>query len=544
MSISATPEIILYNGILAGPHPAHPIIIGAQAAALGRDTLLAVGKNEDMLSLAGPLTEKIDLGGRLLVPGFVDTHIHFYEWSLKRKDLQLEHLTSLEELTALVSHGSTTRTTDQWIMGQGWNETDWHKPVMPDREALDKAAPDHAVLLWRCDLHLAVANSKALQLAGIDAATPDPPEGRIERDSDGRPTGILRELAINLMRRAMVNPSAGRILNAFEEGAQALHRFGITGIHDVRLMDDGDGATALQTFTKLHEERRLKLRSWVTLPGHQLDDIIGLGLRTGFGNDILRLGHVKFFADGGMGARTAWLKEPYLDAEYGMPLVDMTTLAHDVARADANGLSVMIHAVGDRAAYELLNIFEKIESERRADAGKGPTIPHRIEHAQMIRSEDVARLSRLKLALCVTPCNMILDINLIDKALGEKGRWTYSFRRLMDSGAPVMFSSDCPVCSPAPLPAIHAAVTRERADGSPAGGWYPESRVSTAEALAAFTSTPAAVHRTGDLGIIAAGKKADLAVLSKDILNLPPEEILQTSVDMTLFNGEIVHRLF
>jgi predicted amidohydrolase YtcJ len=543
MPISAAPETILYNGILAGPHPSTPTIAGAQAVAVSRGTLLAVGNNKEILSLAGSSTEKIDLGGRLLVPGFVDTHIHFYEWSLKRKDLQLEHITSLDELLALVSR-STDRTTDQWIMGQGWNETDWYRPVMPDRDALDKAAPDHAVLLWRCDLHLAVANSKALQLAGIDATTPDPPEGRIERDHNGRPTGILRELAINLMRRAMANPSAGQILNAFEEGAQALHRFGITGIHDIRLMDDGDGATALQTFTKLHEERRLKLRSWVTLPGHQLDDIIGLGLRTGYGNDILRLGHVKFFADGGMGARTAWLKEPYLDAEYGMPLVDMAALADGVARADANGLSVMIHAVGDRAAFELLNIFEKVESQRKTGESNRPAIPHRIEHMQMIRPEDAARLSKLKLALCVTPCNMILDINLIDKALGDMGRWTYSFRRLMDSGAPVMFSSDCPVCSPAPLPAIHAAVTRERADGSPAGGWYPESRVTTAEALAAFTSTPAAVHRTTDLGVIAAGKKADLAVLSKDILNLPPEEILRTSVDMTLFNGAIVHRLF
>ncbi|MEE4242699.1 MAG: amidohydrolase, partial [Desulfopila sp.] len=512
--------------------------------AISRGTLLAVGKNTDVLHLAGPATEKIDLQGRLLVPGFADTHIHFYEWSLKRSDLQLENITCLEDLVALVSRSTVNRPREQWIMGQGWNETDWHTPVMPDRRILDTAAPDHAVLLWRCDLHLAAANSRALQLAGIDADTPDPPEGRIERDGNGVPTGILRELAINLMRRAMTAPTAGQIVDAFEDGARALHRLGITTIHDVRLMNDGDGAAALQTFTKLDEEKRLKLRSWVTLPGHHLDSIIALGLRTGFGNDILRIGHVKFFSDGGMGARTAWLKEPYLDAEYGMPLVDMTELAHDVARADANGLSVMIHAVGDRAAHELLNIFEQVEAQRKKQGRIPPAIPHRIEHVQMIREEDAARLENLNLALCVTPCNMILDINLIDNALGKNGQWTYAFRRLMDSGAPVMFSSDCPVCSPAPLPAIHAAVTRKRPDGTPSGGWYPDSRVSTAEALAAFTSTPAAVHASNNLGTIAPGKKADLAVLSKNILHLPPEEILQTSVDMTLFNGEIVHRLF
>ncbi|MBM9606406.1 amidohydrolase [Desulfopila inferna] len=536
------PEIILYNGFFADRDTAAPIIAGAQALAIGRGRIMAIGSNDDILPLASADTEKIDLGGRLTVPGFIDTHIHFYEWSFKRRDLQLEGLGCLDNLLDMVRRKGEQLPSDQWIMGQGWNETDWSEPVMPSRTTLDKAAPNHPVLLWRCDLHLAVANSRALQLAGIDASTADPPEGRIERDGAGEPTGVLRELAINLLRKSVEPPGSAQVLDAFREGARALHKVGITGIHDVRLMEDSDGARALQGFQKLDEQGGLELRSWVTLPGHQLDNIIGLGLRSGFGGDKLRLGHVKFFSDGGMGARTAWMIDPFLDAGCGMPMLDMDELSRDIAKAEAAGLAVMVHAVGDRANRELIDIFEKLQANR--GNGDRPVYPHRIEHVQMIRPEDARRLENLDLALCVTPCNMVLDFNLIDQAVGEKGKWTYAFRRLMDTGAPVMFSSDCPVCLPAPLPAIHAAVTRQRLDGTPAEGWHAGERVNVAEALNGFTAVPAMVHKADDLGVIAPGMKADLAVLSNNILAEPPEHIAETSVDMTIFEGRVVHRLF
>jgi hypothetical protein len=309
-------------------------------------------------------------------------------------------------------------------------------------------------------------------------------------------------------------------------------------------MADEDGARAFGAFQALEREGLLDLRSWVTLPGHRLDDIIDLGLRTGFGNDRLRVGHVKFFSDGGMGARTAWMVDPFLDADRGMPLVDMQTLARFVARADRAGLAVMIHAVGDRANRELINIFEALEADRRRTGAPPPAVPHRIEHVQMIRPEDADRLRRLPLALCLTPANMLLDMNLIDAAVGEKGRWAYDFRRLMDTGAPVMFSSDCPVCDPAPLLGMHAAVTRRRTDGSPEAGWHPESRVTMREALAAYTATPAAVHHTVDVGAVAPGKRGDLAILSTNILEDPSAWLPEVTVDMTLFDGRIVHRNF
>jgi predicted amidohydrolase YtcJ len=535
------PQIILYNGILATPSTAHP---QPQSIAVGNGKILAVGRDEDMLNLAGADTEKIDLAGRLVVPGFIDSHIHFYEWALKRQGLKLDDLTGLEELLARVREAAGSQPAGQWIMGQGWNETDWTEQRMPTRKTLDRAAPAHPVLLWRCDLHLAAANSSALSLAGITADTPDPPQGRIERDATGEPTGILRELAINLVRQAVAPPDADHVMEAFENAAGALHRRGVTGIHDVRLMADKDGASAFQTFQRLDHDGRLDLRCWVTLPGYDLDKIIGLGLRTGFGSDRLRVGHVKFFSDGGMGARTAWLIDPFLDAERGMPLVDMDVLAQDIDKADKAGLSVMVHAVGDRANRELINIFETLESRRALSGRPLPAIAHRIEHVQMIRPQDADRLRSLNLALCVTPANLVLDMNLIDLALGEMGKSTYAFRQLMDTGAPVMFSSDCPVCDPDPLLGIHAAVTRLRADATPAGGWYPDSRVTVAEALNAYTLTPAAVHKAGDLGSIAPGKRADLVVLSKNILEIPPARLPDVRVDITLFDGRVVHRRY
>ncbi len=542
MKISArVPQTILYNGNFATHGTAHP---RARAVAVGNGKILALGRDEDVLNLAGPETEKIDLGGGLVVPGFIDAHIHFYEWALKRQGIKLDDLTNLEALLDRVQEAAASRPPGDWILGQGWNETDWTEQRMPSRETLDRVAPAHPVLLWRCDLHLAAANSSALSLAGISADTADPSEGRIERDTTGEPTGILRELAINMVRQAVAPPDANQVMEAFEDAARALHRRGVTGIHDIRLMADKDGASAFQAFQKLDLDGRLNLRCWVTLPGHHLENIIGLGLRTGFGNDRLRIGHLKFFSDGGMGARTAWLIDPYLDAERGMPLTDMDVLAEAVDSADKAGLSVMVHAVGDRANRELINIFEALEARRTLAGSPPPAVAHRIEHVQMLRPEDAARLSNLNVALCVTPANMVLDMNLIDLALGKKGQWTYPFRQLMDTGAPVMFSSDCPVCDPDPLVGIHAAATRQRTDGTPPGGWYPKSRVTVAEALEAYTSTPAAVHRAGNLGAIAPGKRADLAVLSENILVIPPSRLPDVRVDLTLFDGRIVYRRY
>lgn len=531
------PDIVLYNGTVGSDFPTRSI-------AVHNGRIVAVGSDDDVLGLAGRETVRINLEGRLVLPGFTDSHIHFHEWSLKRRDLQLSNITSLEELLVCVAREASVKKRGQWITGQGWNETDWKNRKMPSRESLDSVAPDHPVVLWRCDLHLAVANSAALDKAGIDAGTADPPMGQIGRNANGQPTGILRELAINLIRDVIDPPHAEQLAVAYKEATDALYRLGITGIHDIRLMDDNDGGSALQTFQELDSTNQLGLRTWVSLPGHRLNDIIRLGLRTGFGNSRLRLGHVKYFTDGGVGARSAWMIDPYLDADRGMPLMDMAELAGEIGKADAAGLSVMVHAIGDRANREVINIFERLYKKEHAHGSVKPLYPHRIEHLQVIRPDDIRRLCRLPLALGVTPANMLLDINLIDTSLGDRGAWAYSFRQLMDTGLPVMFSSDCPVCDPAPLLGIYAAVTRKRQDGIPSAGWYPASRVTVSEAVKAYTSVPAAVHCARDQGSIAPNNKADLAVFSRDFLSNSADDILKTQVDMTIFDGGIVYRNF
>lgn len=532
----AAADLILYNGRVNTLDPSRP---SAEAVACIRGRIAAVGSDDRVRALAGPATEWIDLKQRLMLPGFTDVHIHFYEWAMKRQDLNLADLPSLQALAEIVRKASESAPAGKWILGQGWNETDWAAPQMPSRDVLDEAAPDHPVLLWRCDLHLAAANSAALAAAGIGPETADPPEGRIERDENGRPTGILRELAVNRVRQAIPSPSSEEVHSAFLNGVSALHRLGITSIHDIRLMNDPDGETALTAFSDLHRRGRLQLRCWVTLPAHRMSDAIDRGLRTGMGDDRLRIGHVKFFYDGGVGARTAWMTEPYLDGGIGMPTMPVEELAGAVQTAEAAGLSVMIHAVGDRANQDLIELFSDLSQRRQ----RRLRVPHRIEHMQVVRPEDAQRLSGLDIAVSVTPPNMILDINLIDAVMAERGRWAYAFRRLIDTGAPIMFSSDCPVCDPNPMVGIHAAVTRQRIDGTPAGGWYPEQRVGVDEAVRAYTLTPARIHGLGsELGSISEGKRADLVVLEEDIYTADPARIAGVKVHLTVFDGKVVFR--
>jgi predicted amidohydrolase YtcJ len=544
MKISAClPQIILHNGILATQDPARPM---AQAVAVYKGKILALGQDEDVLDLAGPDTEKIDLDGRLVLPGMMDSHFHFYDWALGRQQLELANEKSIQHLLDRVSRKVKELADRNWILGQGWNEFDWPEAIMPDRDRLDEVAPDHPVALWRCDLHLVAVNSMALRLAGINRDTRNPEDGVIEKDASGRPTGILRELAPNLVRAVIPDPTSAEIVAAMQDGIAHLHSLGLTALHDVRLMGGLEGASALKAWQVLNESKKLDLRCWVSLPGERLDEAVGLGLRTGMGDDCLRIGHLKYFADGGMGARTAWMIEPYLDAGYGMPLASMDSLKQAVQRAEKAGLAVIIHAIGDRANREIITLFEELAKVRKsntADAYDPPHLPHRIEHTQMIRSEDIKRLAKLGMAACVQPHNMILDINMIDASVGKRGRHTYAYREMVDAGIPLLLSSDAPVCDPSPLVGIHAAVTRQRQDGTPDAGWYPDQRIRVKQAVRGYTTIPAAFYgRSRELGSISPGKWADVIVLNQNIFHIDPMQIADTRVEMTLFGGEIVYR--
>ena len=537
------PELILVNGNLCTQDPNQ---LRGHAVAIANGRIIAVGDDEDIKSLARSRTEIINLGGRLGLPGMIDSHFHYYDWALGRQQLELADVKFFQELIDRVALAARETSPGSWILGQGWNESDWPENRMPTRTDLDAVAPAHPVALWRCDLHLAAVNSLALERAGIDEKTPDPPEGVIAKDASGKPNGILRELAPNMIKAVIPSPSEEALVGIMRDGIRFLHSLGLTGVCDARLMGGVEGAPALKAWQCLNERGELDLRCWSSIPGERIDEAIALGIRTGLGDDRLRIGHLKYFADGGMGARTAWMIEPYLDAECGMPLCQMDELAEVVGKADQAGLAVMIHAIGDRANREVVTVFEQLEKARvtrGTDTSVSPAVPHRIEHTQMIRSEDIERLARLDVAACVQPHNMILDINMIDESVGPRGRWTYAYRDMLDAGVPVIFSSDSPVCDPSPLVGIHALVTRQRRDGTPEGGWYPEQRITVEEAVRGYTLSPAMTFgRQSELGSISPGKFADLVILDRDIYSVDPMEILDTKVDLTIFEGRIVYR--
>lgn len=535
------PELIFQNAVIRTMDPSRP---QARAVAVGNGRILAVGENSEIASLSSPESKTLDLEGRLLLPGFMDSHFHYYDWSLGRKQLNLADAASLEDLLNRVADAARRLPEGSWILGQGWNESDWEEERMPTRTVLDRAAPNHPVALWRCDLHLASVNSLALKEAGIDDSTPDPPDGVIARDSSGRANGILRELAPNLIKSAMDRAGNAGVYEAMLDGIPEIHSYGLTGIFDVRLMGGVEGPPALRAWQRLREQGKLDLRCWVSLPGERLDEAAALGLRTGLGDDRLRLGHLKYFMDGGMGARTAWMIDPYLDGGVGMNLYPPDALQERIIKADRAGLAVMVHAIGERANREIVSVFEAVERAGASDdnlPSKRPMVPHRIEHIQMIRPEDLKRMARLNVVGCVQPHNMILDIHMIDRCVGERGHWTYMYRSILDAGIPLLFSSDSPVCDPRPLVGIHAAVTRQRRDGSPEGGWYPRERISVEEAVRGYTLAPAEANGVaGELGTVSPGKRADMVVLDRDIFSVDPMEIIETSVDMTIFDGRVV----
>ncbi|MFP4428824.1 MAG: amidohydrolase [Desulfovermiculus sp.] len=543
MNCDIAPDLIIHNARI---HIQDPGLPQASALAMGCGQILAVGDARQILKAARPKTQIIDAKDRLLLPGLMDSHFHYQDWALGRAGLELASVSSLQEALENVSRATQQAQSGEWILGQGWNEGDWPEKRMPTRYDLDRAAPDHPVALARCDLHLFAVNTKALELAGITSQTPDPPEGLISRDEHGQPDGILKEQAIGLVKAAIPDPGEEHLLQAMQAGIPVLHSLGLTAIHDVRLKGAiADGAMMLRAWQRLDQETDLKLRCWSSLPGEIVSQAASLGLRTGFGSQGLRLGHLKYFADGGMGARTAWMIEPYEDGGSGLPLISMQELRDMAFQADRSGLAVMIHAIGDRSSREVISILEQVHAQRKKDQFRPfspPHLNHRIEHLQMVRPEDLDRLARLPVDVCVQPSNQVIDIALLDACLGERGKWAYAFRSMLDAGVRLLFSSDSPVCDPSPLMGMHALCTRQRPDGTPDKGWHPEQCLSVAEAVHGYTLAPAQAYGVDhELGSLSPGKRADCILLDRDIYSIDPRDIQHARVDMTVFDGKIVY---
>ena len=500
-------------------------------AALVRDSRFAfAGKESELTAPAG--CEVLDAGGGLVLPGLVDGHAHLLNTGLAMRSVDLKDVSSAEEAVRRVAERVAVTPHGGWVRGAGWDQHAWPGGRFPDRRSLDAVAREHPVVLIHTSGHCVWVNSAALRAANVTSATDAPFGGAIDRDEGGEPTGILRDAASALIYNAMPPLTRDERVAALRDAVAHAHGLGITGVH---AMDAGHGE--LRALESLRDAGELRLRVRAFLSSGRLDDWLG-AYRTGDGDGTLAIGGVKFFADGALGPLTAWLLAPYEGSEdAGLPLWEPAELEERVRACLEHGLAPAVHAIGDRANREVLDIFERTRA-------LAPELPRRIEHAQLLAPEDVARFGRLGVTASVQPIHATQDMAKVDRWWGARGRYAYAFASLLASGANVAFGSDSPVETMDPIAGIHAAVTRRNASGQPPDGWYAQERIGLEAALAAYTSGCAAAtgeaHRAGRIG---PGYEADFAVLSHDLFALDdPMRIIDARAEVTVVGGETVFR--
>jgi len=522
---------LLHNALIHTQNPAQPT---ASALLIDRERILAVGDAADLLAQY-PNAEKQDMHGLVIVPGLTDAHLHIKHYSLALRKIDCE-VDTKEECLRRVQERTQKAKPGEWILGHGWNQNVWPKG-WPTASELDAIAPNNPVYLTAKSLHAAWANTKALQMANISTSTHDPQNGQIQRDSHGNATGVLLETAMELVGDVIPESSIAEIAPAIEKAQSILWKLGLTGIHD---FDRRDSFMALQT---LHAQKKLKLRVLKNIPVELLYEAHALGLRGGFGDDMLRIGNVKVFMDGALGPHTAAMFQPYIgeDENRGILNMDGEELFEHGRKAAQVGLGMTVHAIGDRANHEVLNAYEQLrnyESENHF-----PALRHRIEHVQVIHPDDAPRLAQLQVVASMQPIHATSDMLMADKYWGERSRLAYAMKTQLDFGAPLALGSDAPVESPNPFWGLHAAVTRQRADGSPsADGWYPEQKLTIAEAFAGYTTGAAyAAYMEDRLGKLAPNYLADLIVLEKDPFTCNPNDLLLLESSATMLNGEWVY---
>ncbi len=547
-ALPTDPDLILYNAQIYTVEPAEP---WAQAVAIRQHLIMAMGDTAEMLALAGPATQLLDLGGKLVLPGLCDAHIHFIDWSLGQQAVLLADCASKADMLERIAQRAASSAADAWITGQGWNESRWGTNEYPTSADLDAVTGlEQPALFWRSDMHVAVVNSAALRRAGVTASIPNPPGGLIERDGAGQPNGVFKELAIHLITKHIPVVEGAAFDAALRDGIRHLHRLGITAIHDQRLMDSDDGTRALAAYQRLHRAQQLKLRVNCNIAAHNLPHLAALGLHSGFGDDYLRLGHVKLFADGSLGSRTAWLLEPFEKQRpdepdnYGMSVTPPDQMVRQFRQALELGFPISVHAIGDHANRVCLDIFEEL-----ANAGLQPVIPNRIEHVQTIAPIDLPRLAQLGITASVQPIHALDVMDTVELTLGARGASTYVFGALLKQGTRLAFGSDAPVADANPFLGFHAALCRQRVNRMPAPPWYGEQRLSLAAVIHGYTKGAAqAAGWEQVIGTIAPGKRADLIVLDRNLFELVArgvmgDEIAATQVVMTFFDGELVYQI-
>ncbi len=474
----------------------------------------------------------IDLGGRLVLPGLVDAHIHFLWYATGIESVRMVGVESLDQALGMVAERVAQLQPGEWVVGDSYNHNVWGMEREPNRYDLDRVSPDHPVIISSKCGHTAWVNSKALELAGITATTADPDGSRIDRDDHGEPTGLLREGAQGLVYRVIPEADAATKKRLLKQAIANAHAAGLTGIHDC------EGSDALHMFSRLAQEGELDLRVTMNVPNDDLDHAIALGLISGFGGEWVRIGGIKAFADGALGTQTALMFEPCEGStNTGIQTMTEDQLREVVVKGDEHGLASAVHAIGDKANAMMLDIYEAVLK----DGNLG--LRHRIEHAQLMRQEDVVRCGRLGVIASVQPTHVLGDMEIVDRYWGKRGRYAYAFKSLASAGSVLAFGSDAPVESFDPILGIHAAVNRRRPDGFPTAGFYPEERLTVEEAVRAYTWGPAyAAYQEDIAGTLEVGKLGDLVVLDRDLFTIDPMEICQTRVDLTVVGGKVVYQ--
>jgi predicted amidohydrolase YtcJ len=519
------PERILADGrIRLAAESTAPV----EALAVFGGRVIAAGTTQQILALAGPSTEVDRLGGRTVIPGLIDAHLHLEQYALGLEKLDCETRTR-EECLDLVRRRSTRAAPAEWIVGHGWNQNPWDR--YGTAAELDAAAPGHPVYLTAKSLHAAWASSEALSLAGITAATPDPPRGSIGRTEAGQPSGILFEEAMGLVATHLPAPTAEHIESAIAAAQERLWRFGLTGVHDF------DGPRCLRALQSLRAADRLGLRVVKHIRSDEGPAALAAGIQTGLGDEWIRIGNLKLFMDGALGPRTAAMIEPYDSEPENRGLLAKTAeeLEDLGMAASYGGIALAIHAIGDRANREALKALEVI----RAAEPPGRRLRHRVEHMQLLHPDDLPRAAAAGIVASMQPIHATSDMVMADRYWGGRCSGAYAWRSLIRHGTLLAFGSDAPVETPNPFAGIHAAVTRRLPDGRPGPeGWVPAERITLPEALRAYTRGSAFAGGLEKLaGALEIGALADLVVMESDLFAARPEDIAEARPVATMVGG-------
>ena len=508
----------------------------ADAVAVRGDRIAAVGSSAEVKKMAGADTRVIDGGGRMMVtPGFIDSHIHFLTGGYGLSSVQLRDARTPAEFTARIKAYAQTLPPGAWITEGNWDHEQWGGEL-PRRAWIDSVTPNNPVWINRLDGHMSLANSLALQKAGVTRETREVEGGTIVRDERGEPTGVLKDNAMGLVDRAVLDPTLEQQTRALDAAMRYVAEQGVTSVHNMGSWGE------LAAFERAHQAGQLRTRIYAAVPlstWARLRDTIAA--RGGSRGDAwLRIGALKGFVDGSLGSHTAAFFEPFTDApnDRGLLVTAPDELYAWTSGADKAGLQVLVHAIGDRAINLQLGIFERVAKE------DGPRDRRfRIEHAQHIAPADIPRFGSIGVIASMQPYHAIDDGRWAEKVIGpERIKTTYAFRSLLDAGARLAFGSDWFVAPPTPLDGIYAAVTRRTLDDKRPGGWVPEQKITVDEALRAYTMSAAyASFEEREKGSLERGKLADLVVIDRDLTRVPPETIRDARVVMTIVGGRVVY---